>query len=67
MYIVIIEDYPSQCMEQLQIEHFETEAEAIAFAHSLDEDKSKYAQPTMIKVYREELKIKTHTDRFLYT
>lgn len=68
MYIVIIEDYPSKCMDQLQIEHFETEEEANAFANKLDEQEEKeFDRPTRIKVYRELLDIQTNTDRFNYT
>ena len=68
MYIVIIEDYPARCMDQLQIEYFETEEEASAFANKLDEHEEKeFDRPTRITVYRELLEIQTSTDRFNYT
>ena len=68
MYIVIIEDYPSKCMDQLQIEYFDTEEQANDFANKLnDQEKTEYSRPTKIKVYRELLEIQTNTDLFNYT
>ena len=68
MYIVIIEDYPLKCIEQLQIKYFDTEEQANDFANKLnDQEKTEYFRPTKIKVYRELLEIQTNTDLFNYT
>ncbi len=65
MYIVIIEDYPSMCMDQVQLEYFDTEEEAKDFVGCLCEQKpSRYGRPTKISICSQLLEFETRTDRF---
>lgn len=65
MYIVLIEDIPSHCMDDLRIERFETEEEANEFVNNLrDEEKLPSYKPTKLIIYKELQEVLIHSNLF---